>query len=254
MPPALFRAPYVLGFESEDLKQYIVTRGWECEAGLRRPELVDIILTGLLAEGRRVDWAVHTRRAGRMNLREKPTESEKKRERDEALMEGEGGTGKDSPSRYLEGMRADLEVGATPVDGLVASAMQDGKRLEKGIRIVPTVIPSKLWRWLWFRRHILSVPERCCPSERSCHKRGVGSSRWAVKKEEFPEHLQGQTYESALVEEFEKDIDQFREWILESPVVTVIRHTGDSRGELGVGVKKNVAHEADCGSGACVRD
>jgi hypothetical protein len=65
-----------------------------------------------------------------------------------------------------------------------------------------------------------------------------------VKEEEFPEHLQGQTFESALVEEFEQDIDQFRGWILESPVVTVIRHTGDSRGELGVGVKKNVGHEA----------
>ena len=65
-----------------------------------------------------------------------------------------------------------------------------------------------------------------------------------MKEEEFPEHLQGQTYESALVEEFEKDIDLFREWILESPVVTLIRHTEDARGELGVGVKKNVAHEA----------
>jgi hypothetical protein len=52
-----------------------------------------------------------------------------------------------------------------------------------------------------------------------------------VKEEEFPEHLQGQTYESALVEEFEKDIDQFLEWVLESPVVTLVRHTGDSRGE-----------------------
>jgi hypothetical protein len=117
-------------------------------------------------------------------------------------------------------MRADLEEGATPVDGLIVSAMQDGKRLAEGIRMYPAYIPSKVWHWLWFRRHILGVPERCSPSERSCHKRGVGS-KWAVKEEEFPEHLQGQSYESALVEEFERDIDQFREWILESPVVTL---------------------------------
>ena len=83
-----------------------------------------------------------------MNSREKPTESEKKRERDEAQMEGEGGTGKDSPSRYLEGMRADLEVGATPVDGLVVSAMQDGKRLEEGLKMFPAYVPSKVWHWL----------------------------------------------------------------------------------------------------------
>jgi hypothetical protein len=46
------------------------------------------------------------------------------------------------------------------------------------------------------------------------------------------------------VVEFEQNIDQFRVWVLESSVVTVIRHTGDSRGELGVGVKKSVGHEA----------
>jgi hypothetical protein len=65
-----------------------------------------------------------------------------------------------------------------------------------------------------------------------------------VREEEFPEHLQGQTFESALVQEFEADIDQFRDWVLESPVVAVIRHTGDSRGELGIVVRKNVGHEA----------
>ncbi len=45
MPPALFRAPYVLSFESEDLEQYIVTRGWDCEAGWSRSELLDVPLT-----------------------------------------------------------------------------------------------------------------------------------------------------------------------------------------------------------------
>ena len=103
MPPALFRGPYVLSFASQDLEQYIVTRGWNCEAGLSRSELLDVILKSLHLEGRRVDWAVHTRRAGRMNLREKPPESEKRRERDKAPIEGDGKTGKDSPSRYLEG-------------------------------------------------------------------------------------------------------------------------------------------------------
>ena len=103
MPPALIRGPYVLRVASQDLEKYIVTRGWDCEVGLTRLELLDVILKGLHLEGRRVDWAVHTRRADRMNLREKPQESKKMQERDESQMEGDCETGKDSPSRYLEG-------------------------------------------------------------------------------------------------------------------------------------------------------
>ena len=72
MPPALFRAPYVLSFEDDDLEQYIVTRAWECEAELSRPELIRIILRNLRLEGKPVGWAAHARRAGSMNLRGKP--------------------------------------------------------------------------------------------------------------------------------------------------------------------------------------
>ena len=57
-------------------------------------------------------------------------------------------------------------------------------------------------------------------------------------------HLRGQTHKSTAVQEFEHDIEQFRRWILESPVVTLIHHTGDLEGELGVGVRKSCGQEA----------
>ena len=129
MPPALFRDPYLLSFATEDLEQYCITRGCDCDEGLSRAELVDLILKSLSLEGRRPDWAVHTRRAGRMNLREKPKDSGIGREKDSKQTNTGGKVGKDSPSRYSEGMRPDLEIGATPVDAVVASAMQDLRRL-----------------------------------------------------------------------------------------------------------------------------
>ena len=116
--------------------------------------------------------------------------------------------------------------------------MQDGMRSEKGVRLIPSVISSELWHRLWLRHHILSVPERCTPSERFCHKRGFSLGDWIVREEEYPAHLRGQTHESADVKEFESNIKHFRGWVLESPVVTLIHHTGNIEGELGVGVRK----------------
>ncbi len=30
-------------------------------------------------------------------------------------------------------------------------------------------LPDLCWNWLWFRRYILSVPERCTTEMRRCH-------------------------------------------------------------------------------------
>ena len=50
MPPALFHEPYVYGFETEDLEHYIVTRGWPCDSGLDRSDLLTIIRERLSVE------------------------------------------------------------------------------------------------------------------------------------------------------------------------------------------------------------
>ena len=71
MPPALFEEPYVLAFEDDDLEHYIVTRGWECEAGLVRATWLKMISANLKAEGRPPNWSATSRRAGNMNLRGK---------------------------------------------------------------------------------------------------------------------------------------------------------------------------------------
>ena len=81
-----------------------------------------------------------------------------------------------------------LEAKATPVS---ESAMQDAARLSMALegRGSMGALPNKLWDWLWFRRHILGVPERCSFSERLCHVPGMSVSGWAVREEEFPSHV-----------------------------------------------------------------
>ena len=139
-------------------------------------------------------------------------------------------------------MNATLEDGATPVAAVIVSVMQDAARLKAGLLKVAEEIPAKVWNWLWFRRHILSIPERCMHAERYCHT-AMSRSPWTVREEEFPEHVRGRSCTDPVVEDFEHDIEIFREWILSSSVVELLRHSGELAGELGLRLKKSCVHE-----------
>ena len=65
----------------------------------------------------------------------------------------------------------------------------------------------------------------------------------AVREEEFPEHVRGKSGTDPVVEEFEQDIGIFREWILSSSVVELLRHSGELAGELELRLKKSCVHE-----------
>jgi hypothetical protein len=130
-----------------------------------------------------------------------------------------------SPRRG-EKMNATLEDGATPVAAVIVSAMQDAARLKAGLLKVAEEIPAKVWNWLWFRRHILSVPERCVHEERYCHIAAMLRSQWTVREEDFPEHVRGKSGTDTVVEEFEQDAELFRGWVLSSSVVELLRHLG----------------------------
>jgi hypothetical protein len=121
-----------------------------------------------------------------------------------------------------------LEAKATPVSGIVVSAMQDAARLAVALdgRGQSGVLPNKLWNWLWFRRHILGVPERCSFSERLFHVPGLSVSEYLVGEVEFPIHVRGQPAYSDVMSEFREDIDLFRRWELDSEVLTLRRHDG----------------------------
>jgi hypothetical protein len=140
-------------------------------------------------------------------------------------------------------MNATLEDGATPVAAVVVSAMQDAARLKAGLLKVGGEIPAKVWNWLWFRRHILSIPERCVHEERYCHMPAMSRSKWTVQEEELPEHVRGKSCTDPVVEGFEQDIGIFREWILSSSVVGLLRLSGELAGELGLRLKKSCVHE-----------
>jgi hypothetical protein len=134
MPPALFQEPYVYGFETEDLEHYMVTRGWPCDSELDRSDLLTIIRKRLSVETKPEGWSLKTRKTGRMNLRKKPKKSAKvgaKRQRTEETASGlETPPAKSTEIRKQQSpVDLTLEAKATPVNGVVVSAMQDAARL-----------------------------------------------------------------------------------------------------------------------------
>jgi len=184
-------------------------------------------------------------------LRKKPKKSAKvsaKRQRTE-----ESASGPETPPAKPTDMREQqspvdlaLEAKATLVRGVIVSAMQDTARLTMALegRGSMGALPNKLWNWLWFRRHILSVLQRCSFSERLCHVLGMSVSECAVSEEEFPSHVRGQPANSSVVSEFREDIDLFRRWVLDSEVLTLRRHDGYLNGELGLMLLKPALHDA----------
>jgi hypothetical protein len=71
----------------------------------------------------------------------------------------------------------------------------------------------------------------------------MSRSKWTVQEEELPEHVRGKSCTDPGVEGFEQDIGIFREWILSSSVVGLLRHSGELAGELGLKLKKSCVHE-----------
>ena len=117
----------------------------------------------------------------------------------------------------------------------LVSAMQDRARLDVALMDSTDEVPNLLFSWLWFRRYILSYPERCEKTEASCHHYfQQKKSAWTVTEKEYPLLLRELPPTHALIKEFEDQIDWFRDLVLNSPDLELKRWDGPLRGELGL--------------------
>ena len=111
--------------------------------------------------------------------------------------------------------------------------MKDAWRLLTALGGDSTLMPNKLWDWLWFREEILSNPERCDQDNWDWHILG-SSSRCAVDPSRYPLHVRGLGRAAPEMVEIDRDIALFRSWVLENEAVDIARLDGGSVGELGL--------------------
>ena len=117
--------------------------------------------------------------------------------------------------------------------------MQDVQRADDHL---PEDLPNLFWNWLWFRRYILGVPQRCVEGMERCHMIELdrGNPAW-VKKRELHDELQDLTPADKRRIEFVEHIDWFRQLVFCNDVIAVCRSTS---GELGITVRRPVKYSA----------
>jgi len=94
--------------------------------------------------------------------------------------------------------------------------MEDAERLLIAMQWCPEEIPDLLWTWWWFRRDILSYPERCTPQRRDWHRfyapnKGCKSrlARWLVADAEYPDVVKGRSVSDEVVADLRRLLTGF---------------------------------------------
>ena len=140
-----------------------------------------------------------------------------------------------------EGVNWSLETPAykIAVDCPIVAAMQDVQQADDHL---PEDLPNMFWNWLWFRRYILGIPQRCIEGMERCHMIELdrGNPAW-VKKRELHDELQDLTPADKRRIEFVEHIDWFRQLVFCNDVIAVCRSTS---GELGITVRHVAKYSA----------
>ena len=111
-------------------------------------------------------------------------------------------------------------------------AMQDRARLDMALMGSDNEVPNLLFFWLWFCRYVLAYPKRCVKSEASCHRYfRQDRSAWTVTEKEYPLLLRGLPPSHDLVQEFEDQIDWFKDLVLDAIEFELKRWDGPLRVE-----------------------
>ena len=152
-------------------------------------------------------------------------------------------TGGGLPVLDPSGEDADAVVKAAGAPAVV-SAMRDRERLDVAVAGTDISLPNLLLSWLWFRRHILSVPVRCLNgwARGHCISNVPPDLPSPLADAEYPFLLRGLGPSDPLVSEFEEQISLFRRLVLKSSDVELSRYSGALSGELGLRTRRQLAY------------
>jgi hypothetical protein len=240
MDPRIFAGDVGACLMFEDLVNYVRTMGFATSSGtVSRADLMNVIVEGL--RGLEEDCGYHLRERGTkraIDAVEETAHFPRKRKTTAVLKRPAGPTTEIAVDQreHGESSAVDLDLedpyNKVAVPCAVVAAMQDIIRAQNTLR--DDDLPNLCWNWLWFRRYVLGVAARCRPAMARCHyvDEDRGQPAW-VTREELMNNVRDAGISGEDRVEFVEQLDWFRQLVLESDVVTLVRHPG---GELGMRV------------------
>ena len=187
--PRLFEGVAAECLNTADLVAYVQSMGFSTSSSTStRQQYLKIIVDGLRRLSHSEGYALRERGSKRKSSPEQSETSKSQRPRVDKDMEGassdadpdvemsdhedskveEEEAEADESSVMSEGVNWMLETPAykIAVKCPIVAAMQD---LQRADEYLDEAAPNLFWDWVWFRRYILGVPQRCVEGMECCH-------------------------------------------------------------------------------------